>query len=327
MFDFSLIIPVYKNEANIDDLLAALRGLGANIPNLEVVFVVDGSPDRSWDFLHRSLSDQPYASQLILLSRNFGAFAAIRTGLENARGKIMAVMAADLQEPPELMNEIFRLLSSGQYDVAIGQRAGRNDSPMGTVLSNCYWGLYRRLIVPEIPPGGVDIFGCTRQVAEDLLKMREANTSMVAQLFWVGYRRVAVPYHRRLREKGQSAWTFKKKILYFLNSILSFSDLPLMLLLWLGLVGLVMSLLVALITIIGKLSGTIAVDGYTTLVLINLFVFFILMLSQGVLGCYVWRCFENTKQRPLTLVQRVDLFGDNIDKQTLDRKNNELCRP
>jgi len=304
----SLIIPVYKNEENLADLLAALVGLAAQRSDMEVVFVVDGSPDRCGDLLREKLPAMPFESQLIMLSRNFGSFSAIRAGLERARGEFMAVMAADLQEPPELAARFFRALAEGDCDVVVGRRTGRHDSRVNRVLSGLYWKLYRRFIVPDIPDGGVDVFGCNRQVAKEILALRESNSSLVAQIFWVGYHRLVMPYERRRREKGRSAWTLRKKISYFLDSIFSFSDLPVMLFLWLGFFGVAISFMVAMLTFIAKLSGKIEVGGFATVIVLMSFGFSVILLSQGLMGSYLWRCFENTKQRPQSLVRRSESF-------------------
>ena len=299
----SLIIPVYKNAANIPALLDALRDLYTTLGNdLEVVFVIDGSPDESWSMLQAALPEQQYPAQLIELSRNFGSFSAIRYGLKVALGRYFAVMAADLQEPPELIERFFQLLQANQADLVIGQRDNRADGFNG-VLANAYWSIYRKFIVPEIPPGGVDVFGCNSKVRDHLLSLREANTSLVSQLFWIGHRRAMVPYQRRARAQGKSAWNMRRKIRYMLDSVFAFSDLPIFLLLWLGGLGILLSVLIALIVFGAWLAGAITVQGYTPVMLLIAFIGSILIFGQGIIGCYVWRAAENTKQRPLSLVQ------------------------
>jgi glycosyltransferase involved in cell wall biosynthesis len=125
---YSLVIPVYRNEANHERLLQALVSLAGRIAGeFEVVFVVDGSPDRSLEILRQRLPTLKIQSQLLLLSRNFGSFSAIAAGMEHARGEALAVMAADLQEPPELIEEFFRILANGQADIVFGVRSSRSD--------------------------------------------------------------------------------------------------------------------------------------------------------------------------------------------------------
>lgn len=302
----SLVIPVYKNESNIPRLLSAVNRLAERFgKGFEVVFVVDGSPDKSQDVLEAVLPECPFAVQIISLSRNFGSFTAIRTGLEYAQGDSIAVMAADLQEPPELVEEFFDLLDKDAADVIFGQRVQRRDPPAYKFLSNSYWAVYRKVVMPDIPRGGVDIFACNQRVRSAVLDIEEPNSSLIAQLFWVGFRRSFVPYERRERQEGTSAWSMKKRVQYMLDSIFSYSDFPIMLVLWVGFAGLLISAIVGGVTLLGKLMGWIDVPGYTAMILVTLFFGSAILTTQGIMGCYLWRAFENTKKRPLSIVQGV----------------------
>ncbi len=306
---YSLVVPVYRNEDNIPTLLAAIGGLRATLgPSFEAVFVVDGSPDASHERLRGALPEQPFASTLVALARNFGAFAAIRHGLGVARGSGIAVMAADLQEPPELVVQLLQRIEAGA-DIAFGTREGRNDPAFSRTLSGIYWSLYRRWVVPDIPRGGVDIFAVGHRMRDALLAMPEANTSLLAQLFWLGGTRAFVPYVRREREIGSSAWTLRKKLRYLTDSVFSFTDLPVRLLLGLGLVGVTVSIALALVVLAAKLSGRVAVPGYAATILVVLFFGAFNALGLGIIGSYVWRAFENTKRRPLTVEQRIQTFA------------------
>jgi len=306
----SLVIPVYKNSGNIPPLLAALRELRAKVGEaFEVVFVVDGSPDDSFLQLTNLLPQEPFQSQLLLLSRNFGAFAAIQAGLGAARGERCAVMAADLQEPPELITTFDEVLRSGDYDVAIGVRTSRNDPLSTRVMSALFWGFYRRFVQPEIPEGGVDIFSCTKKVREQILLLRENNSSLVGLLFWVGFRRTQIPYQRKSREVGVSAWTFARKLRYLTDSIYGFSDLPIRLLTRIGSLGLLVSITLGIVVMAGKLFGAIPVPGYAATVLTVVFFGALNCLGLGVIGNYVWRTFENTKVRPNYVVASASSFS------------------
>ena len=304
----SLVIPIYKNAANIPDLLVVLRRLHSELNgDLEVVLVVDGSPDNALQLLQNALPEQPYPAQLIELSRNFGSFPAIRHGMAAARGEAIAVMAADLQEPPELILQFFAALRTDQADLVLGQRSGRSrtqaDGWLSARLATLFWSLYRHFVVPDMPPGGVDVFACNRRVRDDLLSLRETNSSLVSQLFWLGHRRLFIPYQRQTRSKGKSAWNLRRKIRYMLDSVFAFSDLPIFMLLWLGVFGIFASVLSGTIVFVAWLLGAITVQGYTPVMLLIAFIGSILIFGQGIIGCYVWRAAENTKQRPLTLVQ------------------------
>lgn len=304
-----MVIPVYGNEGTLGAVIARLEEVSARLPSpLEAVFVVDGSPDGSLLVLERLLPKATIPSQLVVHSRNFGSFPAIRTGLAAARGEYIGVMAADLQEPPELMEEFFKSLQSGEADVAVGRREARADPAVSSLLSRSFWSLYRRAINPEIPPGGVDVFGCTRQVADRLLAMDEAHSSLVGLLYWVGFRRAEIPYSRVARTEGKSGWTLRKRIRYLLDSVFSFTDIPISILSTVGFVGSLLTTLVGLIVLVSWLTGSIKEVGYTPLMLVMLFSTFVLLSGLGVVGSYVWRTYENSKHRPVAVPMSKQMF-------------------
>jgi polyisoprenyl-phosphate glycosyltransferase len=299
----SIIVPVYQNAENIPALIAALTRLDQELRGaMEAVFVVDGSPDDSHVLLEQALADRTFRSQLLLLSRNFGSFAAIRAGLAAARGQRFAVLAADLQEPPELVLTFDQKLRQGSCDIAVGVRNKRRDPLFSRLSAKIFWSFYRRTVQPDIPKGGVDVFGCTRQVRDHILRLGEANSSLVGLLFWVGFRRALVPYERRARTAGKSAWTLAKKVRYLLDSIFSFTDLPVRWLLGIGLVGIAASVLGGALILAAKLTGHITVAGYTATALLVIFFGALNCLGLGIIGGYVWRTFENTKGRPNYLI-------------------------
>lgn len=305
----SIVIPVYKNEANIAALLAALQKLLDSFDAAaEVIFVVDGSPDRSYELLKARLPSFPHPSQLIRHSRNFGSFQAVRTGMAAARGDYMAAVAADLQEPVELVANFFAILAADQADVTFGVREHRDDPWVSRLLSNAFWGLYRRFVNPDMPSGGVDCFGCNRAVAAALLSVQESNSSLVAQLFWLGFRRKFVGYVRQRREAGKSAWTFGKRLRYMLDSIISFTDLPIMLIMWVGFLTFCGAAIYTVMLLRAWLYHEIAVPGYTATILAVILLGSLILFTQGLIGLYVWRAFENTKRRPLSLVSGHENF-------------------
>jgi polyisoprenyl-phosphate glycosyltransferase len=306
---YSLIIPIYKNEANIPPLLEAIKFIESELDDtLEVVFVVDGSPDNSFLVLRDRLPGLFARSQLICLSRNFGAFAAIRAGLEVACGEFFAVLAADLQEPPKLVVQMFRTLKVGGCDVTVGERVKRDDPKLAVLASNVFWWLYRKLVFQEIPPGGVDIFGCNRKVRDQLVVLLERNSSLVGLLFWIGFRRTSIPYERAKREIGKSAWTFAKKWQYLLDSIYSFSDFPIVLLLRVGIAGVLISIVFAAVVLVDAIFNRIEVPGYAATMLAIMFFGALNLLALGVIGIYIWRTFENTKARPSFILRSQEVF-------------------
>ena len=309
----SIIIPVYCNAESAPSLIVALSAIAHQVSRnydytTEVVFVVDGSPDNSYALLAQLLPDAPFTSQLLLHSRNFGSFAAIRTGLQTARGQYFAVIAADLQEPPELVLYFLEKLHLGNYDVVVGCRENRQDPIFSRIASDVFWKLYKKFVIREIPEKGVDVFGCNEFFRNQLLKLHEANSSLVGLIFWLGFKRGEVSYERRVRQHGKSAWTLKKKINYLLDSIFSFTDLPIKLLALFGVIGVIASIFLGIAVVLAKMFGNIEVPGYTATVLIVVFFGGLNSLGLGIVGAYAWHAFENTKNRPLAIVMAKQQF-------------------
>jgi glycosyltransferase involved in cell wall biosynthesis len=301
----AVIVPVYRNAEHIPALLERLSQLHKDVPGgIEAVLVVDGSPDDCYRQLADGLSGAPFPSQLLALSRNFGSFAAIRAGLEVARGRFFAVMAADLQEPADLVVEMLDVLRSDEADVVIGSRASRRDPLFSRLAASAFWGLSRRLVEPGIPRGGVDVFGCNRAFREQLLSLNETHSSLIGQLFWLGFRRREIAYDRAPRLSGTSGWSFKAKRQYFFDSLFAFTDLPIRAFIMLGLLGLISSVVLGFGVLAARLSGLIEVPGYTATVVTIVFFSGLNLFGLGVIGSYVWRVYENTKQRPLAVVMR-----------------------
>jgi glycosyltransferase involved in cell wall biosynthesis len=302
----AIIVPVYMNEESLPGLLDALEGVVGRLQAeaaaaCVVVFVVDGSPDASEPLLVQMLPHRLFPSRIVAHSRNFGSFAAIRSGLAHIEADYYGIMAADLQEPPNLMVDFLQALHSGGHDVVVGVRISRGDPGASAWASRLFWWLYRRLVNRAIPPGGVDVFGCSRRIRDMLLCLRESNTSLVAQLFWLGFRRAEIPYERRRRIYGRSGWTFSRKLTYMLDSVFAFTDLPIRLLTFLGLACLVASGFLITAVVVLRIAGGYEVPGYAALAVMILFFGGINMLGVGIVGAYSWRAYENTKGRPLAL--------------------------
>jgi hypothetical protein len=207
-------------------------------------------------------------------------------------------MAADLQEPADLVMGFFSALSSGEHDIAVGVRAGRDDPAGDMLAARTFWWLFRRLVQPEIPRGGVDVFGCTRRVADELVRLDESHTSLVGLVYWLGFRRAEVPYVRQPRSVGASGWGLRRKIRYLLDSIFSFTDLPITLIIAIGALGVAVSTIWSVVVVAAWAAGRINVPGYTPLMLALFFITSTILIALGLVGSYVWRTYENSKGRP-----------------------------
>lgn len=306
----TVVVPVYRNSENIAALLERMEAMQSTVPGgIEAIFVVDGSPDDSYAQLAGALPAANYRAQLLLLSRNFGSFAAIREGMQYVRTPYCAVMAADMQEPQELIEGFFACLRRDEADVVVGNRAGRADGAMDRLAAGTFWWVYRKFIQPELPAGGIDVFACNEKFRGHLLRFTEAHTSLVGQIIWLGFRRVALSYQRQERKAGKSAWTLRRKIRYLSDSIFSFSDLPIRVFTTTGVFGIALAVVLALVVLLAKMTGAVTVPGYAATVLTILFFAGINLLGLGVIGAYVWRAYENTKARPLAIVMQTDNFA------------------
>ncbi len=318
----SLVIPVYKNEENLPRLFRELEQVAGRLADeLEIVFVVDGSPDASLRILREQLATWSLRTQLVELSRNFGSFAAIAAGLRSARGDFMAVLAADLQEPPELILEFHRVLKAGEADIVFGYRTGRADPWWSRWLSESFWRLYRRFVVRDMPKGGIDIFGCTGAVRDKVLDLKEINTNLIALLFWLGFRRAFIPYERRARLEGRSAWTVGRKFRYALDSIFNFTDLPIRMLLLLGVGGTGFAVVAGLTVLIGWSTGHVPVLGYTPIMLVITFFGGLTALGLGIIGQYLWLSLQNARNRPTFIVKSAETYEPRAVSARVDSRN------
>jgi polyisoprenyl-phosphate glycosyltransferase len=308
----SLVVPVYRNASSITALVETVEHIAGQLDSdLETIFVVDGSPDDSRERLLSALRVTRLRSRVVDHSRNFGSFAAIRTGMRLAQGQHIAVMAADLQEPPELVIEFLRRLITEDVDVLAGERRSRDDH--GDMASKIYWRLYHRFVLRDIPPAGVDVFACTAAVRDVVCSLESIHTSLVAQLFWVGFRRQLVPYDRR-PNPTESGWTLRRKLRYLSDSVFAFTDLPVRILWVVGVVGMTLGLLVGALVLAARVAGAITVPGYAATILILLFFASLNLIGLGIIGSYVWRAYETVKGRPGAIVRDVvELPGDNTD--------------
>ena len=295
----SIVVPVFKNEESIDRLLNRVTSLASSlVGDVEAIFVVDGSPDSSLSLLQTSLPNTTFDSKIILLSRNFGAFSAIRAGLREADGTATVVMAADLQEPISLIEELLGLVVKDGVDVAVGVRQARKDSFVSRFLSSSFWRFFNRLTTLEMPKGGVDIFALSRDARQKINEFEESSTSLVGLIYWIGFKRQEVSYLREKRAEGVSSWSLRKRINYAKDSITAFSEIPLSIFLWSGVIGALVSLLLVGVLIV-RLFMNQNDDISRQLVSIGLlFVVSYLMSGLGLLGTYLWRVSDNVRKRP-----------------------------
>jgi dolichol-phosphate mannosyltransferase len=302
----SIVVPVYFNEQNLPDTIPQLLELEDALDGnrLELVFVDDGSEDESLAILLDYQKRFPKRIKVVKLTRNFGAMAALQAGLTVATGDCVGVIAADLQDPPELFIEMVRHWEKGVKAV-FAVRSDREESFLQKSISNLYYVLLRRFAVPNYPAGGFDFFLADRQVIDEVSKIKEKNTNLMTLVFWLGYQAVFIPYVRRKRTKGKSRWTLGKKIKLFVDTFVSFSYFPIRLFSFLGIIYAVISFSYGIVIFISWLTFGIEVQGWVPMMLVLTFTAGLQMTLLGVLGEYLWRTLDEARGRPLFVIDSV----------------------
>jgi dolichol-phosphate mannosyltransferase len=302
----SIVVPIYYNEPNIPDTVPRLLALAPQLPGyeLELVFVDDGSGDRSLELLLDAQRRHPDVINVVKLTRNFGSMAAIQAGLAVATGDCVGMIAADLQDPPELFLEMVRAWEGGSKAV-FAVRADREESASQKFFSNSYYALMRRFALPGYPEGGFDFFLIDRQVAEDVRRIQEKNTNLMSLIFWLGYRPVTLPYVRRSREKGVSRWTLSKKVKLFVDSFVAFSYAPIRILSMTGLVVALAGFAYAAVVFVAWAMRDIPVKGYAPIIIFVAVTSGVQMLMVGILGEYLWRTLDEARRRPAFVIDEV----------------------
>jgi len=302
----SIVIPVYYNEANLPETVPELLALEQKIPDtrLELVFVDDGSGDRSLEILREFQRQFPQKLTVVKLSRNFGSMSAILAGMSAARGDCLGVIAADLQDPPELFVEMLAHWRRGVKSI-FAVRQDREDPPLSKLFSLLYYRLVRKFALSGYPPGGFDFFLIDRQVAQDVLQIREKNTNLMTLLFWLGYSPTLIPYLRRERRKGKSRWTLSKKLKLFVDTFVSFSFAPIRLLSLLGGLAALTAFFYGLVIVALWAMGKIPVQGWTAMMLAIIFTAGLQMFMLGVLGEYLWRVLDEVRRRPPYVIDEI----------------------
>lgn len=299
----SIVIPVYYNQENLIPLYDDIKNKVIDLIDYdyEIVMVNDGSKDKSYDVM-KQLAENDKNIKIVSLSRNFGSHAAILCGLEKCTGDCAVVKAADLQEPTDLILQMVERWKKGN-NVVLAVRKSRDESKQQTIFANLYYWIVRKTSLPNMPKGGFDVYLLDRKVIKVLLALDEKNSALTGQILWSGFKTDIVYYTRLARTIGSSKWTLKKKIRLVKDTLFSFSTVPVTIVETIGMISFIGSLIWALVVIICKICGAIAVSGWTMLFIFNLFSFGVIMLTLGILGEYLWRSFDASRKRPPYIVE------------------------
>ena len=303
---FSIVIPVYYNEPNLPETIPQLLGLVEQIPQcrLELVFVDDGSGDRSFEILRKFQGHYPDTIKVVKLTRNFGSMAAIQAGFTVVSGDCVGMISADLQDPPELFLEMLDHWEKGAKAV-FAVRQDREEPFSQKLFSNTYYSLVRKYAIPGYPDGGFDFFLVDRQVVNEVNRIQEKNTNLMTLIYWLGFRPILLPYVRRARARGKSRWTLAKKFKLFVDTFVAFTFFPLRVLSVVGFLAALTSFGYGTFILVYWLLFGIDVKGWVPTMLIITFTTGLQMTMLGVLGEYLWRTLDEVRRRPPFVIDEV----------------------
>jgi len=306
----SIVIPVYYNEENLKPLYQDIyeKFIKKIDYEYEIVMVNDGSKDNSYSVM-KELAEKDSNIRIISLSRNFGAHAAILCGISNCTGDCAVIKAADLQEPTELIVEMVEKWKNGA-NVVLAVRDGRDESKSKIFFANFYYKLVKKIALPEMPDQGFDVYLIDGKVITVLDNLEEKNSALTGQILWSGFKTEKVYYKRLAREIGISKWTLKKKIRLVMDTLYSFTSLPITIVLNIGVFSMAVAVIWGIVVLASKLLGNINVEGWTTLFIFNLFSFGFIMMTLGILGEYLWRTFDASRNRPPYIIEESNLECD-----------------
>ena len=299
----SVVLPSYNEEKMIPIATSRLGKILSDAKiDYELLFVDDGSHDRTWEEIRRCSKDDRHVVG-VHFSRNFGKESAMFAGLEQARGDCVVVMDCDLQHPPEKIVEMYRLWEEG-YEVVEGIKEDRGEeSSFHKFASNSFYSLISRATGMDMAASS-DFKLLDRKVVDTLNALPERNVFFRALSFWVGFKKAEVRYRVQERTEGQSKWSTKSLIKYAVTNIASFSSAPLHMVTVMGVLTLVVAVVFGIISLVQKIMG-VAQPGFTTVILLLLIIGSFLMISLGIIGYYLARIYDEIKGRPRYIISRI----------------------
>ena len=306
----SAVIPCFNEDLSLprlyDKLTEVLQGIGCEY---EIVFVDDGSTDDTYARME-ALAEEDKQVKIISFSRNFGKESALYAGLSNAKGNYVAVLDADLQDPPELLAEMYSILQTGEYDCVAACRATRKGEPaLRSLFANVFYRINNRVADTNIVNGARDFRLMHRDMVDALLSMTESNRFSKGLFSWVGFNTCWLPYENVERAEGKSKWSFFRLCRYAIEGLVNFTQIPLAIASGFGMVLALVSFVFLFLIIVRKLLFGDPVDGWASLICVIIFLGGCQLFSVGVLGQYVGRTYVETKKRPHYIIKRTNIDG------------------
>lgn len=305
MKKLSIVVPCYNEEATVHPFLAETQKVERTMAGqlvFDYLFVNDGSKDQTLQVL-REVSQQFANVHYLSFSRNFGKEAALLAGLEAADGDLITVMDADLQDPPELLQEMYAKIEEG-FDVVGTRRADRKGEPvLRSFFARTFYWLVNKISDTEMVDGARDFRLMTRQVVDSILELGEVNRFSKGLFSWVGYDVTYLPYENRERVAGDTSWNFWSLLRYSIDGFINFSEAPLNLATWAGLASFILSFFAIIFVVIRRLLFGDPVSGWASTISIIMFLGGLQLLALGIIGKYIAKIFLETKKRPVYIVK------------------------
>ncbi|TSA25914.1 glycosyltransferase [bacterium] len=309
----TIVIPSFNEEKNINELLKRLFQITSKLDNFEwfYLFVDDCSQDRTFDKLKEKAVNNKNI-KIIRLSRNFGSHIAISAGIENSNSDAVIVISSDLQEPPELIEKLIKEWGLG-YQVVWAVRKHRAQSLLGKICSKIYSKLFRYFsgLINYPEQGASGYFLIDKKVAKLWPKFKETNRVVGGMLAWLGFKQTVIQYEQSERYAGKSSFTFMKLVKLAIDAFVSFSYMPIRFIFYLGILVSFVGFFYAIYLILNKIIYGIGPTGWTSVMVIVLFLGGIQLISLGILGEYIWRGVEESRRRPLYVIMEKVNFDEN----------------
>lgn len=301
MSKISIVVPVYYNEDTLMDLYRDMKEkILEEIGEYELVFVDDGSGDDSWKIMNE-IRELDANVRLVKLSRNFGEHAALLAGLSVCTGDCAVTKQADLQEDSSLILEMYDRWKQGSK-VVLAVRRSRDESRVKIFFANLYYAMVRKFVNKNMPRGGCDCYLIDRKVIEVLERLDEKNSSLTLQVLWVGFKTDQVFFDRRDREKGKSRWTFAKKFKLAVDSMLSFSYMPVRFMTYMGVIFDIFAFVLMISVLVEYFTRGVPIIGWASIMCVILLSSGLILSMLGILGEYLWRTLDASRDRPTFII-------------------------
>lgn len=304
----TMVVPAYNEEEALPIFYEEAYRVEAELPGVEIeyLFIDDGSSDKTLEVL-RSLHKKDARVRYVSFSRNFGKEAAIYAGLQNATGDYVAILDADLQDPPSLLPEMLQAIEEEGYDCVGSRRVTRKgEPPIRSFFARMFYRIMNKISSADIVDGARDFQLMNRKVVNAILSMGEYNRFSKGIFGWVGFRKKWLEYENIERSAGETKWSFWKLFLYALDGIVAFSTAPLVIASVMGMVFCLVAFVAIIFIIVRTLIFGDPTSGWPSMVCIIIFIAGIQLLCMGILGQYMAKTYLETKKRPLYLVEETE---------------------